>query len=83
MANFLPGKSFQIKVSIFFNFQKEMVGEFPIEYVISWSRYSSFLICKCLLQTPILIHIENNKILPLLVGYLKFSMDPDWFLGSL
>lgn len=80
MANFLSGKNFQIKISISFNFQKERVREFPVEYVVLWSRYSFFLICKSPLQTPILIHTEKNKFLLLLAGFLKFSMDPDLFL---
>lgn len=34
MANFLSGKNFQIKISISFNFQKEIVREFAVEYVV-------------------------------------------------
>lgn len=34
MANFLSGKNSQIKTSIFFKFQKEIVGEIPMEIVI-------------------------------------------------
>lgn len=82
MVHFLSGKNFQIKTSIISSFKKKWLEKF-LWHMSSNEAAILLLICKCPLQTPILIHMEKNKFLPLLVGYLKFSMDPDWFLGCL
>jgi len=43
--------------------------------------FPSLLICKCPVQTPILVHIEKNKFLPLMISYLKVATDPEWSWG--
>lgn len=42
------------------------------------AAFPSLLVFKHSAQTPTLVHIERNNFLPLLIGYLKVSTDPDW-----
>lgn len=41
------------------------------------AAFPSLLVFKYSAQTPTLVHIERNNFLPLLIGYLKVSTDPD------